>query len=102
MCSKIDATNVLARLRQRYRERDYCLAVLDLWAGVKMQGIESETVECFGFDEKLLTRWEWLTRDRFLERLPTGKLRPVYHNYVRLHDDTIVPLNPRLRAVYED
>jgi hypothetical protein len=98
----IDTTDVLVRLQQRYRERDFCLAVLELWAGVKKQGIESESVKSFGFDEKLLTRRERLTSIwDFLER-STGKRRAIFHNYVRLHDDTTVQLNPMLKAVYED
>ena len=43
--SKHDATaetarDVIARIRRNERERDYCLAVLDLWAQVQEQGIE--------------------------------------------------------------
>ena len=49
------ARDVIDRIRRNERERDYCLAVLDLWAQVQEQGIEIGRVASFGFDSRVLT-----------------------------------------------
>jgi hypothetical protein len=46
---------IMARLRERHEERGKLLAQLEMWAKVKAQGIDPETVDRFGFDPKLLT-----------------------------------------------
>ena len=104
------ASDVVACIRQKDRERDYCLAVLELWAQVQAQGIEPETVEAFGFDPKLLTGRDKLIYYQplfpggglggpFVERRRNGSHRTLVHNYVRLKDGSIRSLNPMLKAI---
>jgi hypothetical protein len=100
------ARDVIARIRRNVRERDYCLAVLDLWAQVQEQGIDISRVASFGFDSRALTAQEdrRFRRDfhAYIETLPSGKKRPLVYNYVRHHDGGITRLDPMLQAVYED
>lgn len=101
------ATDVLARIERNSRERDYCLAVLRLWAEAQAQGVEPETVVAFGFDPKLLTGNDKRAYYRpggrpggpFVERRRNGSYRTLMHNYVRLTDGSVRPLNPMLKAV---
>lgn len=101
------ARNIIARIRHNEQERAYCLAVLDLWAQVQGQGINISRVASFGFDPKTLTadqKRQHKVRcadDPFVERLPDGKLRPRFYNYVRHHDGGVTRLDPMLPAVYE-
>ena len=53
--SKETALDVMARIKRNSREREFCLAVLDLWANVQAQGVEIESVDKFGYDPKRLT-----------------------------------------------
>ncbi|MEN6367717.1 MAG: hypothetical protein ABFC88_12975 [Thermoguttaceae bacterium] len=100
----IDA-DILESINKKSRECDYLLAVLDLWAQVEAQGIAPETVASFGFDPKLLegkdARDYRNCRDRFVNphRQPDNTYRTYYHNFVRLNDGSIQPLDPILKAV---
>jgi hypothetical protein len=100
------ARDVIARIRRNQRDRDYCLAVLDLWAQVQEQGIEIGQVESFGFDTRILSPSEerLFRRDfgAYVETLPSGQKRPCFYNYVRRCDGSATPLDPMLKAVYED
>ena len=105
------ASDVLARVKRNERERAYCLDVLDLWANVQGQGIEIETVDKFGYDPKLLSgddkrkaqiHWRQYQCDPYVTRLPNGSHRVLVYNYVRHFDGTTTPLNPMLKAPYED
>ncbi len=105
------ATDVIARIKRNERERAYCLEVLDLWAKAQGQGVEIETIDKWGFDPKLLSATDkrranvyrcQTQADLFMARLPDGRYRPLFHNYVRHFDGTITPLNPMLKAPYED
>lgn len=102
--------NTIDRIKAREKERAYLLAQLDLWAKVKAQGIEPDTVRSFGFDTRLLTQeqkrqWHRPHRvgelDPYIETLRTGKTRPKVFNYVRHHDGSQTVLDPVLEAVYE-
>ena len=104
------ARDVIDRIRRNDREREYCLAVLDLWAQVQEQGIEIERVASFGFDRSILTEKETRARrgaclggrpDPYTETLPSGKIRLRVYNYVRHHDGGITRLDPMLKAVHE-
>jgi len=108
------ALDVLDRIERNIRERDYCLAVLRLWAEAQAQGFDPETVEAFGFDPKLLTGkdkrayysspFPGSVGGPFVQRRKNGSYRTLMHNYIRLKDGTIKPLNPMLKAVrhYDD
>jgi hypothetical protein len=111
MSTKETAQDILARIERNRKEQGYCFAVLNLWAGVQAQGIEIESVKAFGFREDLLDQkqraernrqWRLSLSDPFVDRLPCGKLRPRFHNYVRHHDGSTTKLEPMLEAVYED
>ena len=70
---------------------------LRLWADIKAQGISSEDVDSFGFEEKFLCK-----RDADLlrgkgERLPSGKYTCPVYNSVRLKNGTKRQLDPILR-----
>jgi hypothetical protein len=99
------ARDVIARIRRKRREQDYCFAVLDLWAQVQGQGIEVNRVASFGFDSHILTeKQDWDFRrnyGKYIETLPTGEKRPRVYNYVRHHDGGMTRLDPMLQAVYE-
>lgn len=105
------ALEVIERIRHKSRERDYCLAVLELWAQVQAQGIDPEAVDAFGFDSKLLTGKDKRAYQQsslpgggpggqFMERRRNGSYRMLLYNYVRLKDGTTQSLNPMLKAVY--
>ena len=100
------ARDIVARIRRNQREREHCLAVLDLWAQVQEQGIEVEQVASFGLDSRILSPSEGrlFRRDfgAYVETLPSGQKRPRVYNYVRHHDGSTAPLDPMLQAVYED
>ncbi len=105
------ATDVLKRIKRNTQSRDYCLAVLDLWAHVQEQGIEIEAVESFGFDEKFLSaadkqkahkHWLRTQSNLFVTRLPNGRHRLNVYNYVRLKDGSVVTLSPVLDAPPDD
>lgn len=101
------ARNVIARIQRNERERSYCLAVLDLWAQVQDQGIDIGRVASFGYDPRAVTPAQkrqhkaYGTFDPFVERLPTGALRPRFYNYVRHHDGGKTRLDPMLPAVHK-
>jgi hypothetical protein len=104
------ARDVIDRIRRNDREREYCLAVLDLWAQVQEQGIEIERVASFGFDRSILTEgqkrvWRFhqsrRSDDPYVEKRPNGGYRLKVYNYVRHHDGGITRLDPMLEAVYE-
>lgn len=107
----MSATKIIDRMKAREQERAYLLAVLDLWAQTQAQGFDPETVQSFGFDPKLLSGKDarayhqpaW-TPNPFYQRRKDGSIRTLIHNYVRLKDGTIQPLNPMLKAVrhFED
>jgi hypothetical protein len=100
------ARDVIARIRRNQKERDFCLAVLDLWARVQEQGIEVGRVASFGFDSRALTekqKWDFhRRRSYYIETLPSGEKRLRFYNYVRHHDGGMTRLDPMLEAVYED
>ena len=104
------ARDVIGRIRRNEREREYCLAVLDLWAQVQEQGIDIERVESFGFDTSILPErekrpWRFYQHrrpDPYVETLPSGEKRLRVYNYVRHHDGGITRLDPILKAVHED
>ena len=95
---------LIAHIRQLQREREYCLAVLDLWAQVQEQGIDVGSAASFGFDSNLLSLSEArLFHNRmheYIETLRSGKKRPMVYNYIR-RGETVTRLNPMLKAVYE-
>lgn len=106
----MSALEIIDRIKAREKERAYLLSVLELWAQAKAQGIDPETVEAFGFDPKLLAGADKRAYYRptfpggpqggpFVERRKNGSYRTLMHNYVRLKDGTIKPLNPMLKAV---
>ena len=99
------ARDVMASIRRKQKEREYLLAVLELWAQVQEQGIAIAQVASFGFDSRVLTPREGRDFHRrfseYIERLPSGKTRPCFYNYVRHHDGGMTRLEPMLRAVYE-
>jgi hypothetical protein len=98
------ARDLIAHIRQLQRERDYCLAVLDLWAQVQEQGIDVGSAASFGFDSSLLSPSEArLFHNRmheYIETLRSGKRRPLVYNFIR-RDGVVTRLNPMLKAVYE-
>ena len=113
--TKESALDVMARIKRNSREREFCLAILDLWANVQAQGILIESVDKFGYDPKLLTRAgkvqvmkarllrrDGSNPDPFVEQLPNGARRVKVYNYVRHFDGTTTQLEPMLTAVYED
>lgn len=113
---------ILDRMAEHTLERMRLLQQLHLWACVAEQGIDLDTVESFGFSEKLVT-WaqqaayrnavrrgqpdpvtgqrEPYTNNpyRGTERLPSGRYRCRVYNYVRLKDGTTTTLDPMLKAV---
>lgn len=100
--------DTIARIKRLSKERDYCLAMLEMWAKVEQQGVDPEAVASFGFDEKLLSGKD---RDRhkrvstlspFVRRLPTGGYVLLFYNYVRLKDGTVHPLDPMVQAPRQD
>ena len=72
--SKETALDVMARIKRNSREREFCLAVLDLWANVQAQGIEIESVDKFGYDPKRLTNADKAKAAR--SPLHAGRLEP--------------------------
>ena len=94
---------------------------LALWESVKAQGIDINTVETFGFDEKLLTKAQKFEIKRASvrgqrdpvsgvhehntvhpfcgNRLAHGPYVSRVFNYVRHHDGSTTTLNPMLKAV---
>ena len=104
------ARDVIDRIRRNDREREYCLAVLDLWAQVQEQGIEIERVASFGFDRSILTEGQKRGRASIKaggrmtpisRSCPMASYRLAVYNYVRHHDGGITRLDPMLEAVYE-
>ena len=100
------ARDVIARIRRKRREQDYCLAVLDLWAQVQGQGIEVSRVASFGFDSRIFdaeARVEIPPELRQVHRdLAHGRRTgPRLDTYVRHHDGGMTRLDPMLQAVYE-
>ena len=82
---------LLDRIRDRGRERDYVLDVLALWDVAKQAGYEPDDVKAFTF------RREFLSREELREFVPRAgeyatKNEREYHNCVRLH-------NGELRAI---
>lgn len=110
----MSALDLLAAVKAKRKEQDYCYAVLDLWARVQAQGIDVNSVDVFGFSEKRLSPRDqhkarlasrllaYGGQHPFLERLPNGHTRPRVHNYVRHRDGTVTTLDPMLEAVYKD
>jgi hypothetical protein len=110
----------LADIACKRAECDQLYRVLDLWAAVRAQGIDIDTVQSFGFDRSLVTerqRREMFRRavrgerdpisgvvetSGFLlyagDRLPNGHHVARVYNYVRHKDDTKTILNPMLKA----
>jgi len=88
---------LLERVKTREAERAYLMAQLEVWAGAKAQGIDSDTVRRFGFDSRLLTRKQRRRLSDYLEAAPTGERRPRWLNCAWLHDGTQVQLDPMLK-----
>lgn len=106
----MSAVDLIDAIRQKERERQYCLDVLDLWARTADQGIDINTVKSFGFDEKLLaaadrSKREFAVRlqkpDPFVARMPNGSYKLLAYNYVRHFDGSQTTLNPPLKAPHE-
>ncbi len=112
---------LIERNEARAKEMASCYEQLAVWAAVKEQGINIDTVDSFGFDQKLLTSAQMFEYQRAAvrrqpdpvtgrrgiydrkrpylgERLPSGHYKCVVYNYVRLKDGTRTILNPMLKA----
>ena len=100
------ARDVIARIRRLEREREFCLAALDLWAQVQAQGIEISRVASFGFDSRALTPAQERDfrqhQDKYIQTLPNGGKRLLFYNYVKHHDGGVTRLDPMLKAVYDE
>ena len=116
------AQQLLQEIAAKRAEQGRLLAQLGLWAAVQAQGIAIDTVERFGFDEKLLTRGQKFEAQRAAvrgqpdpvtgerkqynlhhpysgERLANGHNTCRVFNYVRHHDGSTTTLNPMLKVV---
>lgn len=94
---------LIQSLQKKHAERGYLLATLDMWAKVRAQGIDPDTVKSFGFDEsKVEPKWRRAARMSAITGSPHPYLDsskcPRYHNYVRLHDNTRTKLNPPVQV----
>lgn len=109
---------LLKSIADKRAEQGRLLAQLALWADVKAQGIEIDTVKSFGFDPALLTNKQKTAARRASsrrqpdpitgeverypyqgERLPDGKHSCRVFNFVRHHDGTTTLLDLLLKAV---
>lgn len=86
-----------AHLKQLEEQRTKLMNTLHMWHQVMLQGIESETVQGFGFS------LEFVKKDRFDKEPWYGpwvskNCTPLWYNYVRLKDGTKKPLNPFIEA----
>jgi hypothetical protein len=102
----MSATELIAKIRRNQQERDFCLAVLNMWAQVQEQGIVIDTVSSFGFDSRILTQSEnKLFHARMNEYIETGRSgakRPLVYTHVTLKDGSKTKLTPMISAVYEE
>ncbi len=105
------ALDIKARINSKRREQAYLYAQLEMWASVKDQGIDIDTVDKFGYSEKHHTRedkrkadleWRRSQSNPFVCRMPNGSFKLLFYNYVKHHDGTITVLNPMVKAPHED
>ena len=103
--------DVLARIKSKRSEQAFCYAQLEMWAKVKAQGIDIDTVAMFGYSEKhhtaadkkeLQAAWRQAQINPFVCRMPNGSFRVLFFNFVRHHDGSITVLNPKIKAPYAD
>jgi hypothetical protein len=105
------ALDVLDRIKKNRSEQAFCYAQLEMWAKVKAQGIDIDTVATFSYSEKhhtsadkkeLQTAWRQTQSNPFVRRMPNGSYRVLFFNFVRHHDGSITVLNPKIKAPYAD
>lgn len=105
----MSVSEITDRLAARDAERSLLLRTLAMWAKVKEQGTDPETVARFGFDPELLTTSErnearrknhnWTRFNPYgwpVSRNSEGSavIRPRKYNFVRLKTGDVVTLSP--------
>jgi len=105
------ALDTLDCIKQNRSEQAFCYAQLEMWAKVKAQGIDIDTVDKFGYSEKnhtaadkkeLQAAWRQTQSNPFVRRMPNGSHRVLFFNYVKHHDGSMTVLNPKIKAPYAD
>ncbi len=105
------ALDILGRIKSKRSEQAFCYSQLEMWAKVKTQGIDVDSVLSFGYREKnhttadkkeLLAALRQTQSNPFVRRMPNGSYRVLFFNYVRHHDGTMTVLNPKIKAPYAD
>lgn len=95
---------VIDLIRVKSRERDYLLALLELWVQAEAQGIDSSDGGSFGLDTQLFgpkerSRYQ---RGEFTQRDNTGVVCVLMYNFFCYSDGRVIALNPMLKAVHRE
>jgi hypothetical protein len=97
---------ILDRIQSKNAERSILIDQLRMWAEVKAQGIDPETVESFGWKTNLVPA---NIMEQAASRHHKGKFpwygewlrksgRPLWYNYLNMKDGSVKQLSPYIQA----